>query len=333
MLAVILKILSIVGIVLLWLIGVLLLICLLVLFVPISYRVTGHKDKEETVLKVRMYWLFRLVRAFYDYPEPGCVRVKALFFTVYDSKKAAVSEDSEQKAKQNETTANDGKISEKGVKGEHLGGKKAKKGEEQSDRGVLATQREQTQRKNATGEENTPDKSPEYGKESEDEGFFQRIFLKFEKLKYTIRTLCDRIKEIWENISYYKRLWEREETRQLLQYALVRMGKILKNIRPRKWKCSLVYGADSPDITGYVYGIYAMICPNLGSYYVDVVPDFTQEIFEGSLDAAGHITVFQVLWNALLLLVDKRFKLLRNRLKRHKAKMAASKEAASVSSA
>lgn len=342
MLAVILKILSIIGIVLLVLIGVFLLVCLLVLFVPVSYRVTGHKVKEETVLKIRMGWLFRLVRASYDYPEPACVRVKALFFTVYDSKKEASPMAAKHKTKKNAKGSADGEMSgnaaqdkeqekSKTVGKEQWDSKTLTTKKGQSDRKVLATEEEQPYGENASGEETDSGKMPEYGNESGDDGFFQRIFAKFEKLKYTIHILCDKIKEIRENISYYKRLWEREETRQVFQYALVRAGKILKNIKPRKWECSLVYGAETPDVTGYLYGIYAMFCPSLGSYYVDMVPDFTQKIFEGKLDAAGHITVFQVLWNTLLLLLDKRFRLLRNRLKRHKAKMAASKDAAASS--
>ncbi|MCM1185353.1 MAG: hypothetical protein NC251_09705 [Lachnoclostridium sp.] len=302
MLAVILKILSIIGIVLLSLIGILLLICLLVLFVPVSYRVTGHKDKEETEIKVRMSWLFRLIRVFYDYPEPGCVRAKALFFTVYDSQKAASS-----KQEESESAA------VRGVSGENPQDREQKSGK-LSEAGNVATDR-----KPRTGEEEQP-----VGQDAEKEG---EHFGKFKKLKYTIQILCDKIKEIRENISYYKRLWEREETRQLLGYALMRIGKVLKNIRPRKWKCRLLYGADSPDVTGYLYGVYAMVCPHLGSYSVDLTPDFTQAVFEGELDTSGHITVFQVLWNALLLLLDKRFRLLRNRLKRHKAKMSAAKAA------
>lgn len=333
MLAVILKILSIIGIVLLVLIGVFLLICLLVLFVPISYRVTGHKVKEETALKIRMDWLFRLVRASYDYPEPACIRVKALFFTVYDSKKEASSTAAKHKTKKNTKGQADEEMFGRAAQDKEP--KKPKTaGKEQRDSKALTTKKEPSERKTlateeqsyeerASGGENDSGKMPEYGNESGSEGFFQRIFAKFKKLKYTIHILCDKIKEIRENISYYKCLWEREETRQVFQYALVRTGKILKNIKPRKWKCSLVYGAETPDVTGYLYGIYTMICPSLGSYYVDMTPDFTQKIFEGKLDAAGHITVFQVLWNTLLVLVDKRFRLLRNRLKRHKAKMAA----------
>lgn len=316
MLAVILKILSIIGIVLLVLIGIFLLICLLVLFVPVSYRVAGHKDKDGLVVKIRMGWLFRLVRACYDYPEPACVRVKALFFTVYDSKKEKSPKDWHKAKKSANSPSEDKETDGNAAKSPAMG-------QGQPDRETMATGKEGA----------SSGKMPEYGKESKEEGFFQHIFAKFEKLKYTIQILCDRIKEVWENISYYKRLWEREETRQLLQYALVRIGKVLKNIKPRKWKCSLVYGAGSPDVTGYLYGIYAMVCPSLGSYYVDMVPDFTQEIFEGNLDAAGHITVFQVLWNTLLLLLDKRFRLLKNRLKRHKARMSAlkAKDAASFS--
>lgn len=320
MLAVVLKVLSILGIILLSLLGIFLAVCLLVLFVPISYRVTGHKNESEMVFRIRVNWLFHLIRASFDYPEPGILKVKALFFTVFDSQKNA--------RKPSDKAADADK--EK---------KMPQKGLEAEESTVAGTETEakngiKTQSSDGTGKE--PEKRLQAEEEflKEDGGAFsgkaslrERLFAKIDKLKYTIRTICDRIKEIRDNISYYKRLWEREETKALFRHAFMRIGKVLKGIRPRKLKCSLIYGASSPDVTGYLYAVYGILCPYLGNS-VSIVPDFTQTVLEGELDASGSITVFRVAWNGLMLLLDKRLHLLRRRLRAHNAALKRKKQTA-----
>ena len=97
MLTVILKILSILGILLLVLLGVLFSAILLVLFVPVTYRVRA--DRQETVpdgdgrpadsplmhIAVKADWLLGVLRVRFMYPDPGTVKVKALCFTLFDS--------------------------------------------------------------------------------------------------------------------------------------------------------------------------------------------------------------------------------------------------------
>ena len=85
MLTILFKILSILGIVLLILLGIALVVIALVLFFPIFYKAEGKKNSEELWLTVRAKWLFGLLRCSYDYPDPGKLQVKLLFSTLYDS--------------------------------------------------------------------------------------------------------------------------------------------------------------------------------------------------------------------------------------------------------
>ena len=104
-----------------------------------------------------------------------------------------------------------------------------------------------------------------------------------------------------------------EETKGLFKHASMRLGKILKSIRPRKFRADIRFGAASPDTTGYVCAAYGMICCHLGKH-VNFTPDFEQEILQGDLYAAGHITVFKLLWNGLMLVRDKRLWQLKDKL-------------------
>ena len=87
MLTILFKIMSILGILLLILLGIALVVILLVLFFPVCYKISGKKNAEEMQFAAKMKWLFGLVRVSYSYPVPGKLLAKVLFFTIYDSSK------------------------------------------------------------------------------------------------------------------------------------------------------------------------------------------------------------------------------------------------------
>ena len=86
MVHILLLILKIIGIILLIIAGLLLLAVITVLFVPVRYRILadyhGHFKG-----KLHVGWLFNLLRINMSYDKESDIRVKALFFTLYDSNK------------------------------------------------------------------------------------------------------------------------------------------------------------------------------------------------------------------------------------------------------
>lgn len=292
--AIILKILSIIGIFLLVLLGVVLLILLLVLFFPVSYRLKGSKDAERMCIRARVYWLFGLLRIRFDYPEPGRLIAKMLCFTVYDSG-----------AEKKEKTSNKKTAS------------RAKRGsapkKEQEDKTQTLSKQEPVPKEDAAEQDQTSAEDTASSQE-QPSGIKDRIFAKYEKIKYTILKIYDKIKEIPDHIAYYRELLEEDDTKELLRHAGMRIGKILKNIRPRKLDVNILFGAYSPDSTGYLYAVYGMIYPTLGKYVL-LTPDFTRAVLEGNVDMAGHITLFMVLWNGAMLVLDKRLRILVKKIK------------------
>lgn len=304
MLSILLKCLSILGIILLCLLGLLLAALLLVLFFPVCYRISGKKNSETLLVSARAVWLFGLLRARYDYPEPGKPLVKLLWFNIFpkhgkkrDAKKEKSREEKTQGGKDRAEAKQEEKAQEEKVQEE-----KAQEEKAQEEK----TQEEKTQEKDAQA-------SNPQGKEDS---------LKiFEKIKYTIHNIYDKIKIIWENISklreslaYYAELLRDEETKQLFSHAVFRFGRILKSIRPRHIRANVLFGTGAPDTTGYAYGFYGMLSPFLGTEVL-VTPDFTQAILEGDFYASGHITVFTILWNGLKLLLDKKLRIFIRKLK------------------
>ena len=328
MLTILFKILSILGILLLILLGIALVIILLVLFFPVCYKVSGKKTAEEMLFDAKMKWLFGLVRVTYSYPVPGKLLAKVLFFTVYDSsekeKKSAPGEDTHTAPKKDltEEAQETSRTSEASDASEPLDASEASDTSESSDtsgtsgqtllsddtdiaKTDTATDTEASANAKTSVEENTPGPQQETSRKLA--GFF-------EKIRYTIRKICDKIKYILKNISFYKELWNDPDTKGLLQHAGKRIGHILKRLRPRKLNVNARIGTGSPDTTGYLYGIYGMILPKLGKG-VCITPDFEQAILEGDLKASGHFTVACVLFHSARLLMDKRLQQLKLKIR------------------
>lgn len=312
MLNVILEILSILGILLLCFLGLAVLLILLVLFFPVSYKLSGKKVAEGMTVSARALWLFGLLRVRFDHPEPGRILVKIFPFTVFDSgrktddKIKKTSDSTEEKTKKR--VGKEKRQPSDTEQEQTSGSSKAGADGGESD----CTKKDDTPAENTEASDGPTDTRKE-GEAGDDTD--PLIFKKFKKIKYTICSIYDKIKNIWENISYYTELLQEEETKLLFSHVICRLGKILKSIRPRRIRGQILFGTGSPDTTGYVYGIYGMLSPFLGSGLA-VTPDFAEAVLEGNLFLSGHITLFTILWNGLKILLDKK---LRRFIKKMKA--------------
>ncbi|MCI8692359.1 MAG: DUF2953 domain-containing protein [Lachnospiraceae bacterium] len=349
MLDICLKLLAILGILLLILFGLFLLVLLLILFCPVTYRVRGRRDTESLELSVKIKWLAGFLSARYRYPEPGRIKVKLLCFPLYDMKippdKAAdagkekaspgeetnaVGKNSAQKLLQTETAeeAEDSKErtadhsrneSEPNTEDKAAGGTGAVREtteegragtEEASDTEGIAGQEEAAGTEEAAGDSGTESNSGKAGK------FFEKI----KKIKYTIQGIYDKIKRIWENISYYTALLRDEDTKELFAHVMHVSGKALKSIRPRRIKADIVFGTGAPDTTGYLYGVYCMLTASMRKREFLVTPDFERRIFQGEFDLAGHVCMGILLLNGLRLLMDKKLHIFIGKIKKNKRK-------------
>lgn len=302
---VILSILSIIGILLLILLGLFLAVLLIVLFYPVTYRIRGKKTSEEMWLTAKVNWLFGLVRVRFSYPEPGNVVVKLLWKTVFDSSVKKEKASGEQKPEGAASSA------KKPQNGEEQTAPEEKKAGEDSQLQDALPQEESTQQ--------TAPEKPETAKDADEAPAPETesgLLGKISKIKYTIQKIYDKIKKIWENISYYSQLFKDENTAALWRHVKLRLGRILKSIRPRHIRAELLFGTGSPDTTGYAFGLYGILSPFLGSG-VCVTPDFSQAILQGEADISGHITAAVLCWNTLRLVLDRKLHLFIKLLKRN----------------
>ena len=291
MLTILFKILSILGIVLLILLGIALVVILLVLFFPISYKAAGKRTAEEFWITARVKWLFGLLRMNCDYPDPGKICVKFLFFTLYDS---SVEKPEKTDRTSTETTGNE--------KTPASAAFSATAADVES-----AAEREDSR----IPETGTPEPAGEAPGKTTD-----RLYAFFTRIRYTVRKICDKIKNILENIAFYKNLWNDPDTQGILKHAGKRFGHIWKRLRPRKLTVNATVGTGSPDTTGYLYGIYGMVLPKLGKG-ICITPDFEQAILEGDFKASGHFTAACVLFHSVRLLLDRRLRELLHKIRQY----------------
>lgn len=322
----ILRILPLLGIIFLVLLCIIIVFLLLVLFSPIRYRLSGKNDAEAFCFSVRANWLLGLLRVRYAYPQPGRLTVKVLWFTLYDS---GAERQEEKKTDSKKTNERDKAKTHSETVASAAACNTENSGNIRNAENTVYT--ENTGNISNTGNNNNTDcirdsrndaaneqpKEPSENQTEEDGQDTNWISGKIEKIKFTIRSTYDKIKNIWENITYYVTLLQEEESHLLFAHVMKRLVRMLRNIRPRKLRVKILFGTGAPDTTGYAFGIYCMFSTALGSDVV-VTPDFERTVLEGELDATGTITSAVLVWHFLRVVLDKKFWKFIDKLKKGK---------------
>lgn len=288
--SVVLKILSILGIILLCLLALVLTAVLLILFCPAVYRGGGTAGAGEYRAWFRFRWLFGLVRGAYAYPEDGRLRIKALWITVYDSGgkgKTGEPSDGDGESPAEQDPARQGPQ-------EPQPEEESRKEQPQESQPGEKSQEEQSQEPQAGEETRKEQDSGESGQEQPSR----------------------KISDLKGKLQFYLGIVQSEDNQELVKYALGRLGRIIKSIRPRYLRAEAVAGLGEPDLTGYAYGIYWAVKPFLGKKCrVNVTPDFEQRILEGEAVLRGRVTAAVLLYHVCRVLFDRRLRQLLDQLK------------------
>mgnify|MGYP001101997516 CR=1 FL=1 len=308
MLHVILQILAIIGIVLLCILGLLFVLVLLVLFVPVRYRIKGSKSEKEIVLKARASFLLHILTVRFDYPKPASLIVRLFGIKLFAS---GVKEPEQVKEKAQEP---------KQVQEEKQADARQKEEVDEASPQASPDTAESMLKVDEAGQEDVQDepeqkivfwKHPVIWLQDK----IQKIKNIFAKIWYTIKSICDKIKHIAENISYYKNILTDIDNQRLYKRVWCRLFKVLKSIRPRVIKADVQVGTGSPDTTGYLCALYGMLSPVLGNN-VNMEADFEKAVLNGNIYLKGKITVFTLLLQAGKILLDKQLRIFIKQLKR-----------------
>ena len=329
--------------------GLILFLLLLVLFVPIRYRIDASKDAEgeqQIHALIKVTWLLHLLNIRFLYPEEAYLRVRIACFTLFRSdqptkeaasskKNAAAEKKKESEAKTVKTSkasreAEDTLLATEDVEGS---GEQPQTMDEDGWSRIDNTQIKPDEKKegklkdapknqteNATHTETDSEESTSKWELLREKILWciQKLWKLLKNIRYTIQSIYDKIRNIIHHIRYYYRVLQSELFRRTWEKYSKEALCLLKCIAPRKIKGYLHIGMEDPATTGQILGYYGMLYPLIGEH-IDVVPEFEHVILEGSLKIRGNITLFQAVRIACTIYFDKDLQKLIRLLKREVA--------------
>ena len=332
-----LTVLKVIGIILLVILGIVLFVLGLVLFLPVRYRMDA--DADQRIKKydghVNVTWLFRFLhaRAWAESGEDGNgigYEVKVAGIKLMSSEDEAQEEDEE--LPDYDPVLGDMDLGEEVTVPETTGQDSAE--QDVAEKNVIEKYvAEQKEPESSESQDPIDDRVlKEFDREHK--SFFVKIREIIDKcvsavrnLSYTIKNICDKIKQILLDISYYKELWESAETQEVVADLLEKTAFLWRRIRPRKWNMRLHFGFSDPATTGEALGAMCAFNPLYGEH-IQLQPDFDEEIIEGDFELSGHIQLFFVVVIALKIYFNKKLKAVIGRFKRGRRRENSRKKAA-----
>jgi hypothetical protein len=128
-----------------------------------------------------------------------------------------------------------------------------------------------------------------------------------EKVKCTFRNICDTIKKIKTEVDFYKKLWDRQETKDALNNVFGQLLYLLKKIKPSKIEGDLVFGTGDPATTGQAIGAIAALY-GFFPEKLHITPDFEEKKYEGNIHVKGKLRLIHVVIIAVKLIADRNFR-------------------------
>lgn len=282
MLHILLMLLKIIGIILLLILGILVLFVCVALFVPLRYRgeAKGAGDLDSIRAYLKFSWFLHLVSGHVSYENKKLVwQVRVLW------KKVNVREEKEHTGNSKSIKKSEKKYKVKEVE-------ESAKVEAVEDT-IIDNVEELEQ---MTTEEDTSNN----GKKTKKQSFL-------EKIKYTIRNICDKIKLLIEKREKLEAFITNEIHRASWNRMVQEMVRFVKYIRPKKLVLNLHFGFEDPALTGKVLGGISMLYPFYAKH-MNITPDFEQKVLEGDAFIKGTVRGMHALiivWN---LIFDKNIK-------------------------
>ena len=284
-------ILKIAGILLGSILGIFLLATLLILFVPIRYQLNGSY-REKIDVKAKISWLLSIVKVSIQYGEKGISFKIALFGIPVGKKK-------EQKIPVKEKPEIE-KVQETKEIEEKKGVQKTKEKKEIQEAKEIEEKKEIQETKEIKGKKEIQEakkieEKEEIREEKEESkekfSFTKKIREIQEKIKYTICTICDKIKTARKKVEDIKDFLQDEKNKEAFRLIKRQLLLLWKHTKPRKYSVTCHFGFEDPAITGQLLGAASMFMP-LYKNKVQLYPDFNQKVFLAEGFLKGRIRIF-----------------------------------------
>jgi len=138
-----------------------------------------------------------------------------------------------------------------------------------------------------------------------------RIVAFFAGIKQKIIKWFNSLQKIKHKISLILKFIKDEVNKDGFGVTFSALKKLLKHVLPTKLRSRIVFGTGDPCSTGQALGAIGFVYGLYGDK-VKIIPDFENKKLEGKHDARGRIRLITVLIIVIKLILDKRFKQLKN---------------------
>jgi len=352
-LQVLLLILKILGILLASVLALVLIATVLLLFVPLRYRIQGHKA-EDYAVEARLSWLLRIIRVKVKYASETKLfyEVRLLWFLLLSNDEAWRAAHEEKKKKKAEKKARKAEKKKQKQKEKRA---KAKAKQREKRRNAAAKQRgtaggssksvkqlqgatkeddvtdgtlQANERKPAESQEQIHSENENQAEqilqqdETEKKNWFIRICDKIkasiDKLKQKLQAILNTIKTLWQKADMVIKFLKDEPNKAAFGASWSTLVQILKHIGPTKIQGYLAFGMDDPATTGYILAVFGIFYGKFGKSF-SIHPNFEEKQLETELMAKGRVRMSRLLHLAWKLWRNKDFKSLLDNIKQLKA--------------
>lgn len=330
MLQIFLSILKIIGIFILFILAFALVLLLCLLFVPVRYKGKAKKN-HEIVAKINFTWLFHMISVHVLYNKEVNIILKIFGVPIYNyhkkQKKDNIKKDNIKKEKKVSRFNNQRKL-KKDIKKDDINDAKNDEMKNLADSKVSVIKEEIIEEETLIEdetlieEETLIEQFQGMNKKNKILILLRKIYLlikgffvKIMNIKFTIKKICDKMKNVKEVIYYYVDLMEQEESKEAISLCKDQLLFFLNHIKPRRLKAHITFGTGDPSTTGQILGYASMFYPIYGNN-VSLNPDFTNEILEGDIYLKGRVRVFMILRIGFKVMFNKNLKQFIKLLKR-----------------
>lgn len=311
MLHIILLILKILGFLLLGILGLVILLAAVFLISPVVYRADVSVDNSLESLKgkFRFHWLFRLISGSFSYEDgtfEWSLRAAWKRFGSGGTADGSMSgpvgtgaAERKTKAKERCPAGKDKTAGEKPIPAEKEDGAAAQKqiSAAGSDKTVSKKWEPAATEKKSGSTDSETKKS-----------FAGRIGDKFskiqEKIKYTIRKICAKIKALVNTKEKMEAFLKNETHQNAFRRVIKEIRRLLRFLRPKKADIKVEFGFNDPAHTGYLLAGISLIYPMIGEF-TELQPDFEHRVLRGQGSVSGKIRFLYALVFALCIIADK----------------------------
>lgn len=301
MLHIILLILKILGILLLSIIGLAFILILMVLFIPVRYNVKAFKY-DDIHMNLVVSWFLHCITYKQMYNGSKMIsKIRIFGFVIKDSEKPKTKKIRKAK-KIKKATKKNKKKHESDVKIAEIPNSKAA----EVTKSIIAAESLQVEESEATSKKKRfIDKLRSFLRKMKE--ILSKIPVFFITIKTTYLNIIEMKNTIIRRISSIREFLKKEENKLGFKKIWWAIKKFTKHIWPKKLKFNIHFGTGDPCSTGQLLGVIGMTY-HLYQKSVTIIPDFTEEVYEGDIFAKGRIRVITILVISIRVLLDKNFK-------------------------